>query len=147
MKLSEIELTERQVKGLLRMLDMQALEREAMCERAAGAEQELRKEEWQAERLRELAKLTGLMHGKLPGLDVYRAAAAAWEAFCACESYFSPYNVDERFEPQAAWNDADFWGEVWEGGYVEGAESAEAPLSVEEVSERYEALRAAGVAV
>jgi hypothetical protein len=112
MKLGEIELSIAEVRALRRMIAAHMTDEDRAIQARQDAEdkQLAADEETRATRiyetLRLLAAQTALQDGATT-IPSYLQARAAWEAFEASEGYYSRYEVDDRWEPDA--DDAETW--------------------------------------
>ena len=113
----KIELTIAEARAFKRMLAQYITDEDRALEALAEEEERRQKasEESRAtkiyETLRLLASQTALRDG-CTTIPPYLQARAAWEVFEASEGYYSRYEVDDHWEPDA--DDA----ETWELAYV-----------------------------
>lgn len=68
------------------------------------------------EKVCELARKTARVNGIIEGLSTAYAAEATWDAFVACEGWYSPYDVDDYFEVRA---EPAHYCEAWLLSYAE----------------------------
>lgn len=106
MKLSDIELTDDQVAGLMHWLDIQAKVKRNHDASIADDERQSRVDERRAENLSVIAELTARVHGLIRGMRSDLQLKAAWDTFCVHEGVFSPHDIDDYFDPHCiGWDD------------------------------------------
>lgn len=125
-----IELTPAQLTTLQRWLDEQATI--YMQRDQAQRDQAAHLTPHHADRLRQLATLTALVHGLLPGMAPEAQASAAWNSFIAYEGVFTPMDVDP------SWEITTRHADVWEQAYAETLEAMRAgdPASMTQAQAR-----------
>ena len=84
------------------------------------AAEEARHDCWHT-KTRELAAQTAHVNGITEGLAVGYMASATWDAFIACEGWFSPFDIDEHFDTGAKY--VSDYQETWELAYIEAIDA------------------------
>jgi hypothetical protein len=111
MKLSDIELNDRQCAALLRWIDELAHEHDTRDRALAQRLLDEQSAEAESERvytvLCELASDTARQCGPCFGLTPHTLAMGAWNDLIACEGYYSRYDVGDNWNPTA--DDCDTW--------------------------------------
>ncbi len=106
MKLSDIELTDDQVSGLMHWLDELAKHKRNYDADIEDTARQEATDDKRAETLALIAELTARVQGSIRGMRSDLQVKAAWDTFCVHCGVFSPHDVDDYFDPHSiGWDD------------------------------------------